>query len=42
MIVTASGSYEYLATGDGQWQPNVYVRRDLPLGTVRYVAARFD
>ena len=36
LIITASGTYEYLAVGNGQFQPNVYVRNDLPLGRVQY------
>ncbi len=42
LIVTASGSYVYLARGNGQFQPNVYVRHDLPLGKVQYTLGDFD
>ncbi|HEU4409564.1 MAG TPA: FG-GAP-like repeat-containing protein [Polyangiaceae bacterium] len=42
LVVTASGSYEYLALGNGQFQPNVYVRNDLPLGAVEYTPGDFN
>jgi hypothetical protein len=42
MITTPTGSYEYLAAGNGRFQPDVYVRTDLPLGAVQYVPGDFD
>ena len=42
LIVDESGSYEYLATGDGQFQGNVWVRTDLTIANTRYVTGDFN
>jgi len=42
MIVTRGGSFEYLATANGQFQTDVYVRADLPLGSVDYTPGDFN
>ena len=42
MIVTSSGSYEYLAIGNGQFKSDVNVRNDLPLGKVQYTPGDFN
>ena len=42
IIVTASGSYEYLGLSGGGFRANAWVRNDLPLGHVQYVSGDFN
>lgn len=42
LIVTPSGSYEYLATLDGDFTPDAWVNKSLTLGNVEYTLGRFS
>ena len=42
IIVTATGSYEYLGQNNGGFVANVWVRSDLTLGKVQYVTGDFN
>jgi len=42
IVVTASGSYEYLGLSGGGFVPNVWVRTDLTFGKVQYVTGDFN
>jgi hypothetical protein len=42
IVVTASGSSEYIGLAGGGFAPNVWVRNDLTLGSVNYITGNFN